>query len=105
MMLVKNPERWEPNMKTIEELLEERDTLFEMAEVLFGENWITTEAFWNSSVNRDLIKNNNNLSLLGYDAVAEAEAELGEEVDLDELRDIVDEIAKRFGFDLEDDEE
>ena len=50
----------------IEELLEHRQTLFEIAEVLYGDLWIGEEAFWGSPTEQQLLGIHERLFNLGW---------------------------------------
>jgi len=51
----------------IDELLEKRQTLFDIAEVLYGEYWVMDEKFWKSKTQKELNEVNNQLENLGYE--------------------------------------
>ena len=54
-------------MTRIEELLEQRSVLVEMASVMYGDMYITNEHFWKSSVERDMFDIESELMDLGYE--------------------------------------
>jgi hypothetical protein len=53
-------------MNKIEELLEQRSVLMEMASVMYGDMYVMNENFWKSSVERDLYKIEEELDNLGH---------------------------------------
>ena len=54
-------------MNRIDELLEQRSVLVEMASVMYGDLYITNEHFWKSSVERDMFDIESELMDLGYE--------------------------------------
>jgi hypothetical protein len=54
-----------PN-NTIQELLEQQHTLCEIASVLYGDNYILQEEFWNSPTEQEIKSVWQQLDLLGY---------------------------------------
>ncbi len=54
-------------MNRIDELLEQRSVLVEMASVMYGDMYITNEHFWKSSVERDMLDIESELMDLGYE--------------------------------------
>jgi hypothetical protein len=50
----------------IEELLEERDNLFEIASVLYGDMFVTNESFWGSPTELHLKSVYDRLDLFGH---------------------------------------
>ncbi len=50
----------------IDELLEERDNLFEIASVLYGDMFITDESFWGSPTELQLQRVYERLDLFGH---------------------------------------
>ena len=54
-------------MTRIEELLEQRSVLIEMASVMYGDMYITNEHFWKSSIERDMFKVEEELIDLGHE--------------------------------------
>jgi len=53
-------------MTRIEELLEQRSVLVEMASVMYGDMYVTNEHFWKSSIERDMFKVEAELDELGH---------------------------------------
>jgi hypothetical protein len=53
-------------MTRIEELLEQRSVLMEMASVMYGDMYVMNENFWKSSVEKDLYKIEEELDNLGH---------------------------------------
>jgi hypothetical protein len=51
----------------IQELLEKRDNLFEIAAVLYGDMFIAEPDFWDSPTERDLKEVYEKLDLFGYE--------------------------------------
>jgi hypothetical protein len=51
----------------IDELLEERDNLFEIATVLYGDMFVTDESFWGSPTELQLKRVHDKLDLFGYE--------------------------------------
>lgn len=51
----------------IDELLEERDNLFEIASVLYGDMFVTNESFWGSPTELQLQRVYDKLDLLGHE--------------------------------------
>jgi hypothetical protein len=54
-------------MTRIEELLEQRSVLVEMASVMYGDMYVTNEHFWKSSIERDMFQIESELMDLGYE--------------------------------------
>jgi len=54
-------------MNRIEELLEQRSVLVEMAAVMYGDMYITNEYFWNSSIEKDMFEIESELIDLGHE--------------------------------------
>lgn len=54
-------------MNRIDELLEQRSVLVEMASIMYGDLYITNEHFWKSSVERDMFEIESELMDLGYE--------------------------------------
>ena len=50
----------------IQELLEKRDTLTDIAAVLYGDDYITKDEFWNSPTEKQLFQVEGQLHELGY---------------------------------------
>ena len=53
--------------RPIQDLLNQRDTLNEIASVLYGDNYILHQEFWNSPTERELFQVWKQLDLLGYE--------------------------------------
>lgn len=51
----------------IDELLEERDNLFEIASVLYGDMFVTNESFWGSPTELQLQRVYDKLDLFGHE--------------------------------------
>ena len=51
----------------IQELLEQRQILFEIAEELYGDLWVSEEAFWGSPTERQLTEVHDSLYNLGWE--------------------------------------
>jgi hypothetical protein len=54
-------------MTRIEELLEQRSVLVEMASVMYGDLYVMDENFWKSSIEKDMFKIEEELMDLGYE--------------------------------------
>ena len=54
-------------MDRIEELLEQRSVLVEMAAVMYGEMYVTNEQFWKSSIEKDMFEIEEELMNLGHE--------------------------------------
>lgn len=54
-------------MNRIEELLEQRSVLVEMAAVMYGEMYVTNEQFWKSSIEKDMFEIEEELMDLGHE--------------------------------------
>jgi len=54
-------------MTRIEELLEQRSVLIEMAAVMYGDMYIANEHFWKSSIEKDMFEIEAELIDLGYE--------------------------------------
>ena len=54
-------------MNRIEELLEQRSVLVEMASVMYGDMYVTNEQFWKSSIEKDMFKVEEELIDLGHE--------------------------------------
>ena len=52
---------------TIQELLEQKNTLCEIASVLYGDNYILQDEFWNSPTEQEIKSVWQQLDLLGYE--------------------------------------
>ena len=59
----------------INELLEKREILGDIAAELYGDLWITNEKFWGSPTERDLQEVNQQLINLGWEEYATPEEE------------------------------
>jgi hypothetical protein len=82
---------------TKEELLEKREYLFDIAAVLYGEDFVTHESFWGSPTEKELSQVTEDLAFLGHD--------LFEEVP-DGIREVAEKIAREMGLiDNEEEEE
>ena len=85
---------------TIQELLDERETLHEIASVMYGDFYVIQQDFWGSPTERELKRVYEQLDLLGYeDPITEEQQEIGNMI-FDKL---VDEGI--FSLDDEDDED
>lgn len=73
----------------INELLEKRDILAEIAVELYGDFWISNEEFWGSTTERQMLEVTEQLQNLGWE----------EEVDEDQIMiaDMIMEILKKNG--------
>jgi hypothetical protein len=78
----------------INELLEKRQTLFEIAEVLYGDTWVGEDSFWNSPTEKQLTEVQNQLFDLGW-----------EDDITPEQMDAANKLAKSLGLDLGNEEE
>ena len=54
-------------MSRIDELLEQRSVLVEMASIMYGDMYVTNEHFWKSSIERDMFEIESELMDLGYE--------------------------------------
>jgi len=54
-------------MTRIEELLEQRSVLVEMASVMYGDMYVADENFWKSSIEKDMFKIEEELMDLGHE--------------------------------------
>jgi hypothetical protein len=54
-------------MTRIDELLEQRSVLVEMASVMYGDMYVTNENFWKSSIEKDMFKIEEELMDLGHE--------------------------------------
>jgi hypothetical protein len=54
-------------MTRIEELLEQRSVLVEMAAVMYGDMYVTNEQFWKSSIEEDMFEIEEELMDLGHE--------------------------------------
>jgi len=75
----------------IDRLLEIRELLFEAAAALYGDLFITEDAFWGSVTDRQLQENTIQLATLGhqFDGISEEQLEAAKE------------LAKKLGLDLD----
>ena len=75
----------------IDRLLEIRELLFEAATALYGDLFITEDAFWGSVTDRQLQENTIQLATLGhqFDGISEEQLEAAKE------------LAKKLGLDLD----
>ena len=73
----------------INELLEKRDILADIAVELYGDFWISNEEFWGSTTERQMLEVTEQLQNLGWE----------EEVDEDQIMiaDMIMEILKKNG--------
>ena len=53
--------------RPIQDLLDQKDTLSEMASLLYGDDYILHKEFWNSPTERELFQVWKQLDLLGYE--------------------------------------
>ena len=53
--------------KSIQELLDHKDSLNEIASLLYGDDYILKQEFWNSPTERELFQVWKQLDLLGYE--------------------------------------
>lgn len=53
--------------KSIQDLLDQKDTLSEIASLLYGDDYILHKEFWNSPTERELFQVWEQLDLLGYE--------------------------------------
>ena len=64
---------------TIQELLDERDTLHEIASVMYGDLYVIQQDFWGSPTERELKRVYEQLELLGHeDPITEEQQAIGE---------------------------
>jgi len=75
----------------IDRLLEIRELLFEAAAALYGDLFITEDAFWGSVTDRQLQENTIQLETLGHTFPEPTEEQLEE----------AKELAKKLGLDLD----
>ncbi len=75
----------------IEQLLEIRALLFDAAESLYGEDWLTDKRFWGSPTELQLMDNTFELENLGYNFPQPSQQEL----------DKAKQIAKDLGLGLD----
>ena len=85
---------------TIQELLDERDTLHEIASVMYGDLYVIQQDFWGSPTERELKRVYEQLDLLGHeDPITEEQQALGDLI----FQGLVD--GGIFSLDDEDDED
>ena len=53
--------------KSIQELIEHKDSLCDIASLLYGDDYILKQEFWNSPTERELFQVWKQLDLLGYE--------------------------------------
>jgi len=83
---------------TIQELLEKKNTLCQIAQVLYGDNYILQEEFWNSPTEQEIKSVWQQLDLLGY------QEEISPEMQA--LGDMLfEDLVKRGIINLEDEDE
>ena len=75
----------------IDRLLEIRELLFEAAVALYGDLFITEDAFWGSVTDRQLSENTMQLENLGHQFEEPSEEEI----------EAAKELAKKLGLDLD----
>ena len=64
---------------TIQELLDERETLHEIASVMYGDFYVIQQDFWGSPTERELKRVYEQLDLLGHeDPITEEQQAIGE---------------------------
>ena len=64
---------------TIQELLDERDTLHDIARVMYGDLYVVQQDFWGSPTERELKRVYEQLDLLGHeDPITEEQQALGD---------------------------
>jgi len=87
----------------IQTLLEQKDTLTEIASVLYGDNYILHQEFWNSPTERELFQVWRQLDLLGYEEpISEEMQALGDMI----FNDLVNKgIINEDDFDDDEDED
>jgi len=82
----------------IQELLNERETLCEIAKVMYGDMYVIQKDFWNSPTERELARVYEQLELLGHDdPITEEQQAIGEM--------IFDKLVDEGIFSLDDDDE
>ncbi len=83
---------------TIQELLEQKNTLCEIASVLYGDNYILQDEFWNSPTEQEIKSVWEQLDLLGYQEEVTPEMQA--------LGDLLfEDLVKRGVINLEDEDE
>lgn len=69
------------HQERIQELLEQRELLFEIAAILYGDDFIMSDPFWGSPTDVDLTRTHIQLYDLGYDFnISEATLDAAKEV-------------------------
>lgn len=64
---------------TIQELLDERETLHDIARVMYGDLYVVQQDFWGSPTERELKRVYEQLELLGHeDSITEEQQAIGE---------------------------
>lgn len=64
---------------TIQELLDERDTLHDIARVMYGDLYVVQQDFWGSPTERELKRVYEQLELLGHeDPITEEQQAIGD---------------------------
>ena len=82
---------------TIQELLEQKNTLCEIASVLYGDNYILQDEFWNSPTEQEIKSVWEQLDLLGYEEEVTPEMQA--------LGDLLfEDLVKRGVINLDDDD-
>jgi hypothetical protein len=83
---------------TIQELLEQKNTLCEIASVLYGDNYILQDEFWNSPTEQEIKSVWEQLDLLGYQEEVTPEMQA--------LGDLLfEDLVKRGVINLDDDDD
>jgi len=83
---------------TIQELLEQKNTLCEIASVLYGDNYILQDEFWNSPTEQEIKSVWQQLDLLGYQEEVTPEMQA--------LGDLLfEDLVKRGVINLDDDDD
>jgi len=83
---------------TIQELLEQKNTLCEIASVLYGDNYILQDEFWNSPTEQEIKSVWEQLDLLGYEEEVTPEMQA--------LGDLLfEDLVKRGVINLDDDDD
>ena len=83
---------------TIQELLEQKNTLCEIASVLYGDNYILQDEFWNSPTEQEIKSVWEQLDLLGYEEDVTPEMQA--------LGDLLfEDLVKRGVINLDDDDD
>ena len=83
---------------TIQELLEQKNTLCEIASVLYGDNYILQDEFWNSPTEQEIKSVWERLDLLGYEEEVTPEMQA--------LGDLLfEDLVKRGVINLDDDDD